>query len=119
MHVAGITAKPDGAWVVQCGRQLTDSVDGFLVAKRFLLHDRDPLFTATFREDPRRRRCRDRPTSAEIANLNAFAERFVRSIKESCLDRLILSAKPHYGEPFASSSRIITKNGIIKDSATC
>jgi hypothetical protein len=35
---------------VQCGRQLTDAVDGFLLGKRFLLHDRDRLFSDTFRE---------------------------------------------------------------------
>ena len=46
VHIAGIAAAPDGAWVVQCSRQLTDAADGFLVGKRFLLHDRDPLFTA-------------------------------------------------------------------------
>src|SRR6516164_10674863 len=38
VHIAGITSDPDSAWVVQCGRQLTDPVDGFLVANRFLLH---------------------------------------------------------------------------------
>ena len=43
-------SEPDSAWVRQCGRQLTDAVDGFPGGKRFLLHDRDPLFTAAFRE---------------------------------------------------------------------
>ena len=51
VHIAGIATAPDGAWVVQCSRQLTDAADGFLLRKRFLLHDRDPLFTATFREN--------------------------------------------------------------------
>ena len=50
VHIAGITAEPDSAWVIQCSRQLTDPVDGFLRGKRFLIHDRDSLFTDTFRE---------------------------------------------------------------------
>ena len=50
VHIAGISAEPDSAWVTQCRRQLTDAVDGFLLGKRFLLHDRDPLFSEAFRE---------------------------------------------------------------------
>jgi len=48
VHIAGIASEPDSAWVVQCGRQLTDAVDGFLVGKRFLLHDRDSLLLRRF-----------------------------------------------------------------------
>jgi transposase InsO family protein len=90
VHIAGITSDPDSAWVVQCGRQLTDAVDGFLVGKRFLLHDRDPLFTETFRETLAFTGVETVRLPPKSPNLNAFAERFVRSIKESCLDRLIL-----------------------------
>ena len=78
------------AWVVQCRRQLTDAADGFLLGKRFLLHDRDPLFTATFRENLAAAGIETVRLPAKSPNLNALAERFVRSIKESCLDRLIL-----------------------------
>jgi transposase InsO family protein len=90
VEIAGILPEPDSAWVIQCGRQITDPVDGFLVGKRFLLHDRDPLFTDAFRETLAAagvQRVRLPPRSP---NLNAYAERFVRTIKESCLDRLIL-----------------------------
>jgi transposase InsO family protein len=76
--------------VVQCGRHLTDAVDGFLIGKRFLLHDRDPLFTETFRETLAATDVETVRLPPKSPNLNAFAERFVRSIKESCLDRLIL-----------------------------
>jgi hypothetical protein len=119
VHIAGITSDPDSAWVVQCGRQLTDAVDGFLVGKRFLLHDRDPLFTETFRETLAATGVKTVRLPPKSPTLNAFAERFVRSIKESCLDRLILAVRPRYDERFASSQRIITKNGIIKVWATC
>ena len=90
VHIAGITSEPDGAWVVQCSRQLTDAVDGFLLGKRFLLHDRDPLCTAMFRETLAAAGVDTIRPPPKSPNLNAFAERFVRSIKESCLDRLIL-----------------------------
>src|SRR5215471_8925540 len=81
---------PDSASVVQCGRQLTDAVDGFLIGKRFLVHDRDPLCTETFRDTLAAAGVETVRLPPKSPNLNAFAERFVRSMKESCLDRLIL-----------------------------
>src|SRR4051812_7269689 len=90
VHIAGITAEPNGAWVIQCSRQLTDPVDGFLLGKRFLLHDRDPLFTDTFRDTLAATGVETVRLPPRSPNLNAFAERFVRTIKESCLERVIL-----------------------------
>src|SRR6266851_8039347 len=90
VHIAGIASEPDSAWVVQCGRQLTDAVDGFLVGKRFLLHDRDSLFTEAFRETLAATGVETVRLPPKSPNLNAFAERYVRTIKESCLDRMIL-----------------------------
>ena len=90
VHIAGIASEPDSAWVVQCGRQLTDAVDGFLVGKRFLLLDRDSLFTEAFRETLAATGVETVRLPPKSPNLNAFAERFVRSIKESCVSRLIL-----------------------------
>src|SRR5215470_12405377 len=90
VHIAGIASEPDSAWVVQCGRQLTDPIDGFLAGKRFLLHDRDPLFTEVFRETLATTGVETVRLPPKSSNLNAFAERFVRSIKESCLHRMIL-----------------------------
>jgi transposase InsO family protein len=90
VEVAGVMSEPDSAWMRQCGRQLTDAVDGFLGGKRFLLHDRDPLFTAAFRETLAAAGVETVRLPARLPNLNAIAERFVRTIKESCLDRVIL-----------------------------
>ena len=90
VQIAGIASEADSAWVVQCGRQLTDAVDGFLAGKRFLLHDRDPLFSEAFRETLAATGVETVRLPPHSPNLNAFAERFVRSIKESCLNRLIL-----------------------------
>ena len=48
VEIAGIASSPSGLWMNQIGRNLTDAVDGLLNGKRYLIHDRDPLFTAGF-----------------------------------------------------------------------
>jgi putative transposase len=48
VEIAGIAAKANGLWMSQVGRNLTDAVDGILQGKRYLIHDRDPLFTSEF-----------------------------------------------------------------------
>jgi hypothetical protein len=45
VHIAGVVRQPHGAWIQQVARNLVDNIDGFLKGKRYLLHDRDPLFT--------------------------------------------------------------------------
>jgi transposase len=48
VEIAGIATGPNGLWMSQIGRNLTDPIDGILRGKRYLIHDRDPLFTAEF-----------------------------------------------------------------------
>ena len=48
VHIAGIVPEPDGRWMEQIGRNLTDCVDGFLSGCRYLIHDRATLFTKEF-----------------------------------------------------------------------
>ena len=50
VQIGGVVRQPYGAWMTQVARNLTDGVDGFLIGKRYLLHDRDPLFSDEFRE---------------------------------------------------------------------
>jgi putative transposase len=90
VQIAGILPEPDSAWVIQCGRQLTDPFDGCLRGKRFLLHDRDPRCTDAFGDTLAAAGVETVRLPPRSPNLNAYAERFVRTIKESCLDRLIL-----------------------------
>jgi transposase InsO family protein len=89
VQIAGISPEPDSAWVTQCGRQLTDAVDGFLAGKRFLLHDRDPLFSEAFRSTLAATGVETVRLPPRPPNLNAHAERYVRTIKEACLNRMI------------------------------
>jgi putative transposase len=74
----------------QIGRRVADAVDGMLNGKRYLIHDRDPLFTTEFRSMQAVAGAQSAKLPPQSPNLNAFAERFVRSIKESCLDCVIL-----------------------------
>ena len=74
----------------QIARNLIDPVDGLLTGKRYLIHDRDPLFADEFLRTLKDANVESVKLPPRSPNLNAHAERFVRSIKECCLDRLIL-----------------------------
>lgn len=88
VEIAGITAQPDSKFMAQVARNLTD-FDGFLLGKSYLLMDRDAKFTAEFRGLLKSSGIRPPLLPPRSPNLNAYAERFVRSIKEECLDRMI------------------------------
>ena len=68
-------------------QNLTDMWDGFLLGKRYLIHDRDPLFTEAVRGLLRDSGVKPLRLPANSPNLNAYAERFVLSIRRECLDR--------------------------------
>ncbi len=89
VNIAGITTRPDESWMLQIARNETDSAAGALHSKRYLIIDRDTKYSEQFR-----RLIRDNGTKVirlppRSPNLNAYAERFVRSIKDECLDRMI------------------------------
>ena len=86
---AGMTPGPDDAWIRQIGRNFTDPVDGFLREKRFCLIDRDAKFTAAFRRILAGAGIEPVRLPPRSPNLNAWIERFMRSIKSECLDRMI------------------------------
>jgi putative transposase len=90
IHVAGLVPEPAETWMLQMARNLTDACDGFLRGTRFLIHDRSTLFTEQFRETLKSAGVEALRLPARSPNLNAFAERFVRTVKSSCLDRMIL-----------------------------
>ena len=90
VEIAGVTRDAHGAWMSQIARNLSDAAGGFLTGKRFLIHDRDPLFTEEFLKIIQASGIESVNLPPRSPNLNAHAERFVRTIKESCLERLIL-----------------------------
>ncbi|MFQ5932449.1 MAG: integrase core domain-containing protein [Nitrospiraceae bacterium] len=95
VEVAGIIQQPYGEWVKQIARNLTDVVDGFLKKTKYLIHDRDPLYTREFADILASGGVRTVKLPAQSPDLNAYAERFVRSIKEECLERMILLGEHH------------------------
>ncbi|TKJ32112.1 MAG: hypothetical protein CEE38_23660 [Planctomycetes bacterium B3_Pla] len=93
---APVKLQPDGKYMRQVVRILTDSEDGFLYGKRYLIHDRDPLYrTAGFHETLKSSGIEPVKLPARSPDLNCYAERFVKSIKSECLDHLILSSVKH------------------------
>jgi len=90
VEIAGITPCPGEAFMAQVARNLTDEFDGFFHGKRYAMMDRDGKFTDAFRRVLREAGVRPLRLTPRSPNLNANLERFVRSIKEECLERMIL-----------------------------
>ncbi|MGA2990628.1 MAG: integrase core domain-containing protein [Candidatus Korobacteraceae bacterium] len=90
VQIAGVASQGNGLWMSQIARNFTDPVDGLFLGKQYLIHDRDPLFTAKFLNMLAEAGIGSVKLPPQSPNLNAYAERFVRTIKESCLDRMIL-----------------------------
>lgn len=95
VEIAGIVREPNGDWMKQIARNLTDVGEGFLRGARHLIHDHDPLFTQEFRKILRAGGVETVKLPARSPNLNAYAERFVRSIKSECLSRIVPLGEGH------------------------
>ncbi|CAN0448438.1 unnamed protein product, partial [Phaeothamnion confervicola] len=85
IEVAGIVQQPDRGWMQQIARNFNDVDTGFLNGSRYLIHGRDPLFTEAFRAHLSSAGVETVKLPSRSPNLNAFAERFVRSIKSECV----------------------------------
>jgi transposase InsO family protein len=100
VEIAGISAAAHGLWMSQIARNVTDAVEGLLTGKRYLIHDRDPLFTDAFLSSLKDAGVESVKLPPRSPNLNAHAERFVRRIKESCLERLSCLARVRRAQRF-------------------
>jgi len=90
VHVAGITFHPNEQWMQQIARNATMDGCGFLENCRYLLHDRDTKYSVAFRAIIESGRVKTLPLPPRSPNLNAHAERWVRSAKDECLSKIIL-----------------------------
>ena len=90
VHICGITRHPNEAFMAQVARNLTDCIDGFLLSHRVLIRDRDCLFTTKFTSVLERAGVRSVLTPVRAPNCNAYAERFVLTIKSECLGKMIV-----------------------------
>jgi putative transposase len=90
VYVTGITTNPVGPWVVQQARNLTMVLADRARPIKFLVRDRDAKFTSSFDEVFRSERIRVIRTPVRAPRANAFAERFVGTIRRECLDRILI-----------------------------
>ena len=90
VSLAGITRHPTETWMEQMARNAIDEASGHLRQHRYLLHDRDTKFCASFRAMLATGDVKCLALPPRSPNLNAFVERWVRSVKQECLSRLIL-----------------------------
>jgi transposase InsO family protein len=119
VHVVATTPHPDEAFMLQIARQLTDATDGVFAEQRFLNCDRDQKWSSAVRHLLETSGVRVIRTPFRAPNCNAHAERFVRSVKEECLDRLIPLGEWHLRRALSPSSLCtIIANATIRGSAT-
>src|SRR5947199_7428195 len=93
VHVAGCTANPDGRWTSQQAPQLAWSFSERATPARFLIHDRDSKFSCAFDEVFRSEGVEIIRTPFRAPQTNAFAERWVGTVRRDCLDWLLISSR--------------------------
>ena len=89
VRIAGVTINPDAVWMLQIARNMTDEEVGMLHGNRKLIIDRDTKYCQDFRQLVEQAGTTIIRLPPRSPNLNAYAERFVRSIKQECISRLI------------------------------
>jgi putative transposase len=90
VHVAGMTPHPDQRWMVQIARNVTMVDWGFLTPGQYLIHDRDGKFCPAFQQAIDAAGVKQISLPPRSPNLNAYAERWIRSVEDEALSRLIL-----------------------------
>ncbi len=93
VHLAGCSANPDGRWTTQQARQLVWSLPDQQRPVRFLIHDRDSKFSLAFDDVFRSESVEIIRTPFRAPNANAFAERWVGTIRHDCLDWLLIASR--------------------------
>jgi transposase InsO family protein len=95
VHLAGVTANPDGAWVTQQARNLLLTLGEQRRRIRFLLRDRDTKFCRSFDDVFAAEGVRALRTPVRAPMANAYAERWVRTVRAECLDWLLVVGRGH------------------------
>ena len=95
VHLAGCTVNPDGAWVTQQARNFTFDLGERPQPLRFLIHDRDAKFAVVFDEVFRSEGIDAVRTPIRAPRANAFAERWIRTVRTECLDWLLIFSRRH------------------------
>jgi putative transposase len=95
VHLLGVTANPNGPWVTQAARNFCADLQDAGRRVGFLIRDRDTKFTANFDEVFASIGAEIILTPVRSPNANAFAERWVRTVREDCLDHLLVLSRRH------------------------
>ena len=118
VHLSTPTPNPDRVFMKQVALDLAAFNDSFLRGYSHLIIDRDSKYTTEFQEILKENDVDVVPIPPKSPNCNPHAERFVRSVKEECLDRMILFGRKRWNALYANIVCIICERGITRVSAT-
>jgi putative transposase len=93
VEIAGVAVNQEGKWMAQVARGLLDPVDGFIRRATHVIHDRDPLYTRAWKGLLASGGVKSVPIPAKSPN--AVTERFIRTVREECLDHFVIVGERH------------------------